>query len=419
MRKILPFLLLPSLLLASKIFTITIDSPIHSVTQEYLSRALKQAVSQGGELFVIKLNTPGGLDTAMRKMMKEMLNASIPVVVFVYPSGARAASAGFFLALAADFVAMAPGTNIGAAHPVAMGEKMDKVMSEKVAQDASALARSLAQARGRSVKLAEAAVKESRSFSEKEALEGHLADAICKNMHELIETLKGKTLKKLDGREFHLELSEPEIIEIPMTFAEKFLKIIANPSFAYFLLMIGLLGLYFEFSHPGAIFPGVIGGICLILAFFAFQILPINIAGLLLILLGIGLFIAEAKVQSYGILGIGGIISMFIGSLMLIKSPDPSMKPALSLIIAVVAGVGAIALLLIYLIAKTLPRKPLTGAEGMIGERGIARTPIKPKGKVFVHGELWDAISDEEIEEGEEVVVIGYEGMILKVKKGG
>jgi len=394
-----------------------VDAPIHPITEEYIIRALSVAELNSSPL-ILQLNTPGGLDTSMRKIMRRIMNSSVPVVVYVAPSGARAASAGFFIALAADFIAMAPGTSMGAAHPVAMGQKMDKVMSEKVAQDASALVRSLAQMRGRDLKAAEEAVTKSRSYNEKEALKFHLTDAVAGSLSDLLKILDGRQVSKPDGRKFRLSTAGARVKVIGMNFRERFLTVIANPSLAYFLLMLGLLGLYFEFSHPGAVIPGVVGGISLILAFFAFQILPINIAGLLLILLGIGLFIAEAKVQGFGLLGIGGGVALFMGSLMLIKSPDPSMRPSLSVITATVVGITVIVLFLIYLIAKAIREKPMTGVEGMIGEEGeVFSDFVGGKGKVFVHGELWNAVCDQDLKKGDEVVVEGVRGMVLLVKR--
>ncbi len=415
-RKLI-FLVFPLYLLGATVFLCRVDAPIHPITEEYILRSLSRAEAYSSPL-IIQLNTPGGLDTSMRKIMRRIMNSPVPVIVYVAPSGARAASAGFFIALSADFIAMAPGTNMGAAHPVAMGQKMDKVMSEKVAEDASALIRSLAQMRGRNVKAAEEAVLKSRSFNEKEALSLHLADAVAKNLDELLSLLDGKTLKKPDGREILLKTRGARVQEIKMNFREKFLTVLANPSLAYFLLMLGLLGLYFEFSHPGAVIPGVVGGISLILAFFAFQILPINIAGLLLIFLGIGLFIAEAKVQGFGLLGIGGGVSLFIGSLMLINTSDPAMKPSLSVISATVIGITVIVLFLIYLISRVIREKPMTGPEGMIGEEGeVFADFVDGKGKVFVHGELWNAVSTQDLKRGETVVVTGIKGMTLQVKR--
>ncbi len=405
------------MLWASQVYLARVEAPIHPITEEYILRALSLA-EMNSSPFILQLNTPGGLDTSMRNIMKRMMNSSVPVVVYVAPSGGRAASAGFFIALSADFVAMAPGTSMGAAHPVAMGQKMDKVMSEKVAQDASALVRSLARMRGRDVKAAEEAVTKSRSYNEKEALDLHLADAVAEDLPRLLEVLDGRVVSKPDGREFKLKTAGAEVKTVEMTFREKFLTVIANPSLAYFLLMLGLLGLYFEFSHPGAVIPGVVGGISLILAFFAFQILPISIAGLLLILLGIGLFVAEAKVQGFGLLGMGGGVALFIGSLMLIKSPDPSMRPSLSVITSTVIGVTLIALFLIYLVARAIREKPMTGPEGMLGEEGeVFSDFVEGRGKVFVHGELWNAVSTEDLKRGDRVVVKGVKGMVLMVEK--
>ncbi len=412
--------LLPFTSFAS-ILRITINAPIHPITSEYIRKTIDRAEKENASLVIINLNTPGGLDTSMREIIEKILNSKIPIAAYVNPSGARNASAGFFIAIACDIFVMSPGTNTGAAHPVGVsltGKSMDKTMEDKVTHDAAAYIKSIAEKRGRNIKLAEAAVRESLSYTEKEALEGNLIDLIAKNEQEIIEYFDGKRIKRFDGEEVLLELKDEEIIDIPMTARQKFLLTISNPNLAYILLMIGLLGLYFEFSNPGSILPGVLGGICLLIAIFSFQILPINYVGLILILLAIGLFILEIKVQSYGILAIGGIIAMVIGSIMLIKAPIPELRPSLKFIIPVAIGLSLIFIFLITLAVRAQMARVSTGKEGLIGETGEARSVLDPEGKVFVHGELWDAEASEKIPKGTKVKVLEVmENLKIKVIK--
>jgi membrane-bound serine protease (ClpP class) len=316
---------------------------------------------------------------------------------------------------------MAPGTNTGAAHPVSIsltGQSMDETMKDKVTNDAAAYIRTLAEKRGRNVRMAEDAVRKSLSYTEKEALEGGLIDLVANTEEEVVDRFDGKSIKRFDGSEQKLALLGKPIIPLPMTFRQKFLLTVANPNLAYILLMIGLLGLYFEFAHPGAILPGILGGISLLLAVFAFQILPINYVGLGLVLLALILFILEVKVQSFGMLAVGGIAAMIIGSLMLIKSPIDELRPSLRFILPVAIGVSLIVLFLLTLVFRAHARRSFSGREGMIGERGTARTDLAPSGKVFVHGELWTAEAEETVRAGETVKVIEVlEGLILKVGK--
>jgi membrane-bound serine protease (ClpP class) len=357
----------------------------------------------------------------MRQIIEKIVNARTPVAAYVGPSGARSASAGFFIALACDIFAMAPGTNTGAAHPVSIsltGQSMDETMEDKVTNDAAAYIRSLAEKRGRNVRMAEDAVRRSLSYTEKEALDGGLIDLIARTEEEIISRFDGKTLKRFDGAERTLALLGKPVIALPMTFRQKFLLTVANPNLAYILLMIGLLGLYFEFAHPGAILPGVLGGISLLLAVFAFQILPINYVGLGLVLLAVILFILEVKVQSFGMLAVGGIAAMIIGSLMLIKAPIDELRPSLRFILPVALGVSLIVLFLLTLVFRAHARRSFSGREGMIGETGTARTDLAPSGKVFVHGELWTAEAEQTVPAGEKVKVIEVlEGLKIKVGK--
>ncbi len=390
------------------IIKITVNAPIHPITSEYILKSLEKADRENASLIIISLNTPGGLDTSMREIIEKILSTKTPVVAFVSPSGARAASAGFFIGVACDLFVMAPGTNTGAAHPVGIsitGQQMDETMADKVTHDAASYIKSISEKRGRNAKMAEDAVRESLSYTEKEALEGGLIDLIAKDDQEIIDFFHNKTIQKFDGEEIILDLQDKEVVDLPMTARQKFLLTISNPNLAYILLMLGLLGLYFEFSNPGAILPGVLGGLCLLVAIFSFQILPINYVGLILILLSIGLFILELKIQSYGILSVGGVLAMVIGSIMLIDAPIPELRPSLMFIIPVAIGLSLIFLFLIILAVRVHMRKALTGKEGLVGKIGVAQTDLNPEGKVFVHGEIWNAEAQQDIPQGAKVKV--------------
>jgi membrane-bound serine protease (ClpP class) len=412
--------ILPAASTAS-ILKITVDAPIHPITSEYIRKSIDRAEKENARLLIIDLNTPGGLDSSMREIIERILSSKIPVAAYVTPSGARAASAGFFISVACDIFVMSPGTSTGAAHPVAIsltGQSMDKTMEDKETNYAVSSIKAIAEKRGRNVRMAEDAVRKSFSYTEKEALEGKLIDLIAKNEQEIIEHFDGKKIMRFDGKEERLELKDSPIIEIPMTARQKFLLTISNPNLAYILLMLGLLGLYFEFSTPGAILPGVLGGISLLLAVFSFQILPINYVGLLLILLAIALFILEIKVQSYGILSAGGIIAMLIGSIMLINAPIPELRPSLKFIIPVAVGLSLIFIFLIAITIRAHMRRVYTGKEGLVGEIGVAQSDLKPEGKVFVHGELWNAEATEEMPKGSKVKVLEVmKSLKIKVSK--
>lgn len=405
----------------SSIFIITVDTPIHPVSSEYIRDAIDRAETENAKLIIITLNTPGGLDSSMREIMEKILNSEIPVAAYVYPSGSRAASAGFFISMACDIFAMAPGTNTGAAHPVGLsltGQQMDETMADKVTNDAASYIKSIAQKRGRNIQMAEDAVRKSLSYTEEEALEGNLIDLIAADEQEIIRHFHGKSINRFDGTQMTLNLENEEIVSIPMTGRQRFLITISNPNLAYILLMIGLLGLYFEFSNPGAILPGVLGGICLLLAIFSFQILPINYVGLILIILSIGLFILEIKVQSYGILSLGGIAAMIIGSIMLINAPIPELRPSLKFIIPMALGLSLIFIFLIVIAVRAHSKRASTGKEGLIGEVGITQTDLSPDGKVFVHGEIWQAEASEDLPLGTKVKVTEVlRNLKLKVTK--
>ena len=398
------------------VVVIKINDIITPAVAEFISKSIEQATKDRAECLIIQMDTPGGLDLSMRDIIKDMMNAEVPIVVYVGPSGARAASAGVFITLASDIAAMAPGTNIGAAHPVAMGGKMDRTMAEKVVNDAVAYVKSIAEKKGRNVQWAIRAVKESVSIPANEALKLKVIDLIAKDLNELLEKIDGKTVEK-SRRTIKLATKGVKVNHLEMDFRQRILASLSNPNIAYILMMIGLVGLYFELAHPGVIFPGVIGGICLILAFFAFRTLPVNYAGILLILLGLILFIAEIKVASYGLLTVGGVVSLALGSIMLFESPAPFLRASLTVIIPTVAVTAAVFIFAMTMAIKAQMAKPATGSEGLVGETGIARTRLDPEGKVFVHGEFWNAYTDETIEEGEKIRILKAEGLIVKVEK--
>jgi len=427
-KKSLIFSLLLSLLLASALAVpaaaqgkhaavIKINDVITPAIAEFVSRSIEQATKENAACLIIQMDTPGGLDLSMRDIIKDIMNAEIPVIVYVGPSGARAASAGAIITIAADIAAMAPGTNIGAAHPVAMGGgKMDRTMAEKVVNDAVAYVKSIAQKKGRNVDWAVRAVRDSVSIPETEALKLKVIDLIAKDLNELLEKADGKTVEKPKGA-IKLATKGLKIQELEMGFRQRFLATLSNPNLAYILMMIGMVGLYFELAHPGAIFPGVIGGISLILAFFAFRTLPVNYAGVLLILLGVFLFIAEIKIASYGLLTIGGLISLAIGSIMLFDSPAPFLRASFTVIIPTVLATAAFFIFVVAAALKAQLARPVTGAEGLVGEIGVAKTRLSPEGKVFVHGEWWNAYAEEGIEPEEKVRVLKNEGLKLKVER--
>ncbi|BCB95885.1 serine protease [Dissulfurispira thermophila] len=400
-----------------EVLVITVSGVINPVSAEYIGKSIKKASEMNAEVLIIELDTPGGLDTSMRSIVKDIIGSSVPVVVYVSPSGARAASAGVFITMAAHIAVMSPGTNIGAAHPVAVGEKMDKVMTEKATNDAAAYIKSIAESRGRNAKWAEDAVRKSISTTETEALKNNIIDLIARDMNALLSGIDGRTIKTAYG-DRKLKTQGAKIIRHEIDLRYKILNLISDPNVAYILMMLGFYGLFFELTNPGAIFPGVIGGICLILAFYSFQTLPVNYAGLLLIIIGLILFILEVKIVSYGMLTIGGIVSIVLGSLMLFESPMPFLKLSLSIIIPV-AIVTAIFFVLTFRLAyKAYKRKPVTGTEGLIGMEGIAKTDItNTEGMVIVHGEYWSAYSDDVIQRGERVIVEDVSGLKVKVRK--
>jgi len=394
----------------------TYEGVINPVAAEYLHDAILFAELNHAEVLVIQLDTPGGLDTSMRLIIKDIQTASVPVVVYVSPSGGRSASAGVFITMAAHIAAMAPGTNIGAAHPVAMGGgEMDKTMKEKVENDSVAYIKSIAEQRGRNVAWAEDAVRKSVSVTEKEAVEKRVVDLIAEDVPTLFKKLDGRTVTLAIGPKT-LHTKDITLKPFPMSWRLEMLKMLSDPNVAYALMTIGMIGLLAELYNPGAILPGIVGAISLILAFYSFQSLPVNFAGVLLILLGIVMFILEVTVTSYGLLGIGGVISMVLGSLMLIKTDAPFLQVSWTVILPVVTLAAIFCLFVLSMGIRAMRRRPVTGSEGMIGRVGIARTPLTPQGRVAVHGELWEAVSDEPLQPGDAAEIIGLEGLTLRVR---
>jgi len=406
------------------VYVIKVEGTINPATAEYISSSIKKATEEGAECLVIELDTPGGLLESTRSIVKSILSAEIPVVVFVYPSGARAGSAGVFITLSAHIAVMAPGTNIGAAHPVGIGGMGDtsKVMEQKITNDAAAFVRTIAEKRNRNVKWAERAVRESISSTETEALKDSVIDLIAKDLKDLLDKIDGRKVQ-INSEEKILRTKDAKVKFVEMNWREKLLALISDPNIAYILLLLGIYGILFELYNPGAIFPGVIGAVCLILAFYSLQALPINYAGLALIVLGIILLLLEIKIVSNGLLTIGGAISLLLGSIMLINSPFELMQISLTVIITAVALTVLFFLFAIGMALKAQRRKPATGKEALVGERGIALTKFKPAsngwatGQVRVHGEIWKAISQDAINPNEEIVVRGVEGLTLKVEK--
>ena len=400
-------------LAGNEVMIIELEGPINPGTAMYVVRGLEKARDQGAAMAVIRLDTPGGLASSMRSIIKAILNSPVPVVVYVGPRGAGAASAGVMVTVAGHVAAMAEGTNIGAAHPVTAGGKdIDKTMSKKVVNDMAAYARGIAEDKGKNGEWVEKAIRESVSITADEAREKKVVDMVVNDMDDLIKRLDGREIKMPQGK-ITLKTAGLKKVYYKPGFRDKVLKTISDPNIAYILMMIGLAGLYFELSHPGAIFPGVIGAISLILAFFSFQTLPVNYAGLLLILLAIIFFIVEVKVASYGILSIGGLISLTLGSIMLFEDVGVS----LSLMMPTILLVGGFFVVVAGLAFRAYHRKPKGGTDGLLGETGEVKELIEPEGLIFVHGEYWRAISDERLEPGEKAEVIGVKGLVLTVKK--
>jgi membrane-bound serine protease (ClpP class) len=403
---------------AETVSTLTIDGVISPVTVHLVSSAIERAGADGAAALVIQLDTPGGLERSMRSIVRDMLNSPVPVIVYVSPTGARAASAGAFITIAAHVAAMAPATNIGAAHPVAAGGgAMDKESMRKVENDAAAFIRTVARERGRNPDWAEKAVRTSVSATEQEALKLGIIDLVAPNLSDLLAKVDGRQVKTARGP-VTLHTRGATMEPIPVGWRDRFLALITDPNIAYILLMLGMLGLFFELANPGVILPGVIGGISLILAFFAFQSLPINWAGLLLILFGIVLLIAEIKVVSHGVLTIGGVIAILLGSMMLVNTPEFPLRVAWTVIVPVVALTAGIFVFAVSAGVRAQMQHPTTGQAGLLNAVGVVKTPLEPEGQVVVHGELWTAVGDVPgIAAGERVRIVGVEGLRLRVER--
>lgn len=415
--------LAPAAMSAPRVVALTLDGSIQPASARYLERGLKVAAESGAALVVIQLDTPGGLLLSLRSMTTAITGSGVPVAVYVAPPGARAASAGFFLLMAADVAAMAPGTNAGAAHPVALGGKsgpgQDDTALTKATEDAAALIRALASQRGRSVEWAERAVRESRSYSAEEAEKLGLIERIAPNRAELLRALDGRTIRRFDGRPHVLELQNATLHEVERTLAERLLTVIADPQVAYLLMLLGLLGLAAELLSPGAVVPGVIGGVSLLLAFYGFSILPVSWTGILLIVVGIGLLVAEAFVASWGLLGLTGAACFVLGSLMLVDSPLPGARIGLGLVLPAAVLLALISLFLVSRVLRARRARPITGLEALVGEVGELIEGIEPdraEGRVFVHGEYWTAIAEQPLPGGSRVRVAGVEGRRLLVR---
>ncbi len=433
---------------------IVVDGPISPVSADYIQKQVEKAQSEGLDLVILQLDTPGGLMTSTRQIVKVLLGSEIPIAVHVAPPGARAASAGVFITMAAHVAAMAPGTNIGAAHPVNIGggnplspkketpeegkkteegkrgegeeeespetpvENDESVMGQKVLNDTVAFARSIAEKQGRNADWAERAVRESVSVTETKALELNVIDIIAEDVDDLLEAMDGMTIK-ISGEEVVLAVAGGEVVERPMGWRHRVLGALSDPNVAYILMMLGIYGLFFELANPGVILPGVLGGIFLILAFFSFQVIPINYAGFMLILVAVILFILEVKVVSYGMLSVGGVASLFLGSLMLFDTAEPYYKLSLALVLAVTAFTALFFIVGLGLAIRVQRKRPTTGAEGLIGETGVVTLSLNPEGTVKVHGEIWKAVADGNIETGGKVRVKAVERMVVRVEKVG
>ncbi|NTW59380.1 MAG: nodulation protein NfeD [Nitrospirae bacterium] len=401
---------------ARTVLLIKIDAPITPMIAEFIMKSIDKAAKQNAEALIIEMDTPGGLVESTREIIKKMLASEVPTVVYVAPDGSRAASAGVFITLTANIAAMAPNTRMGSASPVQMEGKMDETMAKKVTNDLAAMIRGIAEKRGRNAAWAEDAVRKSISATETEALKLGVIDLVAPDIATLLKKINGRTVDVALGKRT-LNTADAVVKEHAMGLRYKLLGIISNPNIAYILMILGFYGLYFELSNPGAIFPGVAGAICLILAFYALQTLPINYAGLMLIILAIGLFIAEAFITSHGVLGVGGAVAMLFGSLMLIDSPEPSLQISWAVILPVVAASSLLFIVTVTVAVRAHRGRVDTGKEGLVGMHAEAKTEIGEDGQVFLRGEYWNARSDEHIAKGEKVMVVGVEGLRLLVKK--
>jgi membrane-bound serine protease (ClpP class) len=401
---------------AADVVRVTVDDMIHPISDEFIGRAIDFAAARHADALLIELRTPGGLSESMRSIVEKIIKSPVPVIVFVAPAGSYAASAGFVILESADIAAMAPGTNAGAAHPVLLGEKMDDVMKLKLENDAAAFMRSIAGQRGRNVAVAESAVRESKSFSEREALAQKLIDVVAPDVPSLMKAIDGKPFKRFNGTSMTLHVAKKPIIPFDESLRERLLSWIMDPNVAFMLFALGGLALWAEFNHPGAVIPGVVGLIAILLAVFALNLLPTRFAAVALLIAAFVLFALEVKFATHGVLGIGGIVCLVIGGLFLVDGPIPEMRVHLLTALAVGVPVGVIAVFLTTLAMRARKTHVTTGTEGMIGEIGVARTGLEPEGKVFVHGELWNASASSPIAAGARVRVARVDGLRVVVE---
>jgi membrane-bound serine protease (ClpP class) len=399
-----------------QVVAVDVDSVIQPVTVEVVSRAIDEAARSGAALVIVRLNTPGGLMDAMRGVIEKIVASPVPVICYVTPSGGRAASAGFFILEAGDMAVMAPGTNAGAAHPVALFGEMDQVMKQKVENDAAASLRSITGRRGRNSELAEKAVRESRSFTEKEALDNKLIDFVAPNETDLLAQLDGREITRFDGTRRVLHVHGAAVVAYHETLRQRILTAVSDPNTALVLLVLGALGIYVEFTSPGLIVPGVAGAILALVGLAALSVLPISWLGAALLLLALALFVLEAKFASHGILGTGGAVAMVLGALLLVDSTQPELRIRLSTAIALALPFSLITVLLVSLVIRARRNKVVTGVEGMIGEIGTALGPLNPEGKIFVRGEYWDALSSAPAAAGQKVRVTAIDKLKLTVE---
>jgi len=405
-------------LFASTVVKIRVDDTIQPISAEYIDRAIEHARQTNADAVLIELRTPGGLADSTREIIQKILNSPVPVIVYVAPTGANAASAGFFILESADIAAMAPGTNTGAAHPVTLGgEKMDDIMKTKVENDSAAFMRSFVGPRGRNVQLAESAVRESKSWTDQEALQQKLIDIVAKDQDDLFKQISGRTIKRFDGKQVKLDLVGAKVDDMPMTLRQRILDFLLDPNIAFLVLAVGALALYAEFNHPGAVVPGVVGVIFILLALFALNLLPTRYAAFTLIMAAFVLFILEAKFGTHGILGLGGIACLTLGGLLLVDGPIPELRVKLWTALGVSIPLGVITVFLMSIAIRARRNKVVTGEQGLIGAVGEARTDIDPEGKVFVLGELWNAHAASRVGIGDHVVVRKVEGLELEVEK--
>lgn len=416
MRQLTPALLLLAFSARSaEVFRLDIDNVVHPVTVEIVADAVDQARARGSAALLIRLNTPGGLMAATQEVVEKLIASPAPVITWIGPSGAHAASAGFFLLLAGDVSAMAPGTHTGAASPVMLGRELDPVLRRKVESDAGAWLRSIAARRGRNAALAEKAVSEAKSFTEQEALDANLINLIAKDESELFSRLDGTVITRFNGTKQSLMLKDAKVYVYQLSLRQKLLKAVSDPNIALIVLLLGALGLYVEFSTPGLIVPGVAGAILLLLGLTAMALLPLNWLGVSLIILALALFVLEAKFTSFGILGAGGAAAMILGALFLVEGP-PEFRISLATAAGIALPFGIISVFLTTLVIRAHGEKAQTGASGLVGETGVARTALNPEGKILVHAEYWDAVSSVAVTEGTRVRVLSVEGMRLKVE---